>query len=119
MWAIVDLLMDRVKEARRRRSDDYSDLLELQVRKDADMPNPNISQKQFAPDDRLAHGQTLTLEEYRALQSAGKAPDTMKGDPDYAWVKPRRTAASENRREAKELLGLAPNDPQYGSASFS
>jgi hypothetical protein len=82
------------------------------------MPNPNISPKQFAPTDRLAHGQTLTLEEYKALQSQGNAPDTMRGDIDPTWIKPRRTAASENRREAKELLGLAPNDPQYGSASF-
>lgn len=81
-----------------------------------------LNQRQFqeAPvGSRLAAGQTLTLEEYKALQSEGKAPDTMGGD--VPWYRPRHEEAAagraENRREAKEILGLNRNDPQYGSVA--
>lgn len=83
------------------------------------MPNPNISSKQFAPAERLSHGQTLTLEEYKALQTQGHAPDTLNG-PDrvsYFWperASEKRAGKAENRREAKEILGLNHNDSQYG-----
>jgi hypothetical protein len=79
----------------------------------------NKSQFEVSPASRVRAGQTLTLEEYKALQAAGSEPDTLNG-PDrgsYFWpdrANERQAGKAENRREAKEILGLKHNDTQYG-----
>ena len=74
----------------------------------------NKTQFEVAPAARIRAGQTLTLEEYRALQQEGHEPDTMKGEP-LSWYHSEKLAGkAENRREAKEILGLNQNDSQYG-----
>ena len=71
-------------------------------------------------EDHFAEGGTMTLEAYKARAAAGHAPDTLNGpDPANSFWKPRNTqvqsAAAENRREAKAILGLRNNDSQYGA----
>jgi hypothetical protein len=89
------------------------------------MSSKNLSQRQFAPSERIAHGQTMTLEEYKALQSQGEEPDTMnrgaKLGIGYFGLSHRQHVnldahgRAENKLEAKEALGLSRNDPQYGN----
>lgn len=75
----------------------------------------NKTQFEVPAASRISAGQTLTLEEYKALQQEGHAPDTMAGGSPF-WTRhiERDAGRAENRREAKELLGLKHNDPQYG-----
>lgn len=74
----------------------------------------NKSQFEVAPAARIRAGQTLTLEEYKALQSEGHAPDTLRGE-EFSWYHSEKLAGkAENRREAKAILGLKHNDSQYG-----
>ena len=77
----------------------------------------NRTQFQEAPPDaRLAKGQTLTLEEYKALQAQGKEPNTLVDHQhEGGWgSNPQGPGQRETRREVKDILGLGTNDSQYG-----
>jgi len=79
------------------------------------MLNPTQFQE-APPDKRLAKGQTLTLEEYRALQAQGKEPDTLAShDLTMGWgSNPQEPGRRETRREVRGILGLNAHDAQYG-----
>jgi hypothetical protein len=91
------------------------------------MSSKNLSQPQFAPSERIAHGQTLTLEEYKALQSQGEEPMTMTGDRSRGGIGYGKTGLhnphydldsygrAANRRQARALLGLQNTEQSYGN----
>lgn len=72
--------------------------------------------KSYMPEDRLWHNQTLTLEEYKALQAQGREPHTDAGTLGQTLSsqlsdRPHTNGKTLSRKDARRLL----NDRAFGN----